>query len=63
MEAFDNTILDNWDNMTDEEKKAALIESLDKVDRGTWECMAACVDVYQRKQAGTLGNNVSYAYY
>ena len=48
------TILDTWDNMTDEEQRAALIESLDKVDRETWECIAACVDVYQRKEAGTI---------
>ena len=50
------TILDNWDNMTDEEQRAALIDCLDKVDNVTLLGMACVVDVYQRKQAGTLGN-------
>lgn len=48
------TILDTWDNMTDEEQRAALIECLDKVDNVTLLGMAACVDVYQRKEAGTI---------
>jgi len=54
------TILDTWDNMTDEEKRAALIECLGQVDNVTLFGMAACVDVYQRKQAGTLAAKVHY---
>ena len=54
------TILDTWEKMTDEEKRAALIECLDKVDNKTLFGMACCVDVYQRKQAGTLAAKVHY---
>lgn len=56
------TILDTWEKMTDEEKRAALIECMGQVDNVTLFGMACCVDVYQRKQAGTLAAKVSYKY-
>ena len=48
------TILDTWEKMTDEEKRAALIECMGQVDNVTLFSMAACVDVYQRKEAWTI---------
>jgi len=54
------TILDTWEKMTDEEKRAALIECLGQVDNVTLHCIACAVDVYQRKQAGTLAAKVHY---
>ncbi|BAL84248.1 hypothetical protein SELR_25400 [Selenomonas ruminantium subsp. lactilytica TAM6421] len=49
------TIMDNFENMTDDEARKALADMLGQVDRVTLRCMASAVDVYQRSQAGTLG--------
>jgi hypothetical protein len=48
------SILDTWDDMTDNEAREAIMEALWQVDRGTLQCMAACVDMYQRKAERTL---------
>ncbi len=55
-EAKKMNILDKIDKVTDEQFRDYIEGHLEQVDRATLICIACCIDVYQRKQAGTLAD-------